>query len=220
MKKSLPILYSFRRCPYAIRSRMTLHYSNIQVEHREVILKNKPSSMLSYSPKGTVPVLVLPDGNVIDESREIIDWALKENDPDDWNMSQGPSICEISVSDDAARHKEIEILIEKNDSYFKQYLDKYKYSDRYPERPQEFYRHKAEEFLSELEYRLSRTDYLLSSKISKADISIFPFVRQFAFVDKIWFDLSEYSFLKRWLESFLQSDLFNAVMVKHKPFEA
>ncbi len=218
MKNSLPVLYSFRRCPYAIRSRMALRYSNIHVEHREVELKSKPLSMLNYSRKGTVPVLVLQDGTVIDESREIITWALKINDPDNWKASGLPLRDGLSKVDTSINDK-MEMLVEKNDNYFKQYLDKYKYSDRYPENTQEFYRHKAEEFLIELENHLSNNLFLFSPKISVADISIFPFIRQFAFVDKVWFDQSKYKYLKIWLEVFLTSDLFNAVMEKHKPFE-
>ncbi|MGI1679072.1 MAG: glutathione S-transferase [Cellvibrionaceae bacterium] len=205
MADTRPILYSFRRCPYAIRARMVLHYSNIDFEHREVVLKNKPLSMLSYSPKGTVPVLVLDGGVVIEESREIIDWSLSESDPDGWGKNL-----------ESTKNQE---LIEANDTSFKYYLDRYKYFERYPNNSQTFYREKAEEFLDTLNSLLKQHAYLSSSKFSVVDVAIFPFVRQFAFVDKAWFDQTEYSYLKQWLENILESDMFSAVMKKYKPWQ-
>ena len=197
----LPILYSFRRCPYAIRARMALFYAGIEVELREVLLRDKPMDMLRVSQKGTVPVLVLPDGNVLDESCVIMHWALDQSDPDQWYFS--------------AKSAELDEIIQNNDSLFKESLDRYKYSDRYPEHTIKYYRAQAEIFLTSLEQKLTATQYLLGPKISLADVAIFPFVRQFSLVDKVWFDASPYPKLRRWLAYFLSVEFFLAVMQKH-----
>ena len=197
----LPILYSFRRCPYAIRARMALHYAGVQFEMREVLLKDKPTSMLAASSKGTVPVLIFPDGQVLDESYDVMRWALEQSDPEHWWVDE--------------LETEVEQLIQWNDGEFKGHLDHYKYFERFPERPMEYYRSQAEEFLMALEQRLSIEKYLLGKTISVADVAIFPFIRQFAFADKNWFDLSPYSNLQSWLTNFLGSDLFVSVMTKH-----
>ena len=198
----LPILYSFRRCPYAIRARMALRYSGIQVALREVILADKPEEMLISSPKGTVPVLILVDGTVIDESLDIMSWAISQNDPDCWAGENGEY------------WQQAQSLIEINDNAFKQSLDQYKYADRFPEYPASHYRLQAEDFIQQLESRLSRQSYLLGQNISVADIAIFPFIRQFAFVDKNWFDQSEYTAVQMWLNGFLALPLFTDIMVK------
>lgn len=197
----LPILYSFRRCPYAIRARMALTYAGVQVELREILLRDKPTAMLTASSKGTVPVLVLPDGSVLDESYDVMRWALSHHDPDHW--------CEATLA------AETNALIEQNDGSFKAHLDHYKYADRYPEHPMEYYRTQAEGFLQILETRLTTTQFLLGEKISIADVGIFPFIRQFAFVDKDWFDRAPYPNLQCWLANFLESDIFLSVMEKH-----
>ena len=196
----LPILYSFRRCPYAIRARMAIAYASITLEMREVALANKPAAMLAISPKGTVPVLQLSD-RVIDESIEVMRWALSQSDPENW----------LAVD----TQQEQSTLIEENDNEFKGWLDKYKYWGRYPEQSQQDYRIKAENFLSTLELRLQQNSYLLGDNICMADIAIFPFIRQFAFVDKPWFDDADYPLVQRWLNQFLQSKLFEQVMEKH-----
>ncbi|MFC1775809.1 glutathione S-transferase [Pseudomonadota bacterium] len=200
IKALKPILYSFRRCPFAIRARMTLNYAALGVELREVLLRDKPPSMLIASPKGTVPILILPDGSVIDESIEVMRWALTRNDPDHW------------WREDMAT--EINTLVEENDLVFKRHLDHYKYADRYPAHPQEFYRDEAEKFLSQLEHRLVLKRYLMDDQLTFPDVAVFPFVRQFAFVDKTWFDQAPYPKLQAWLQSFLDSELFSAVMKK------
>jgi len=199
--EQLPILYSFRRCPYAIRARLAIKVSNVQVELREVVLADKPKEMLACSAKGTVPVLQLVDGTVIDESLDIILWALKQNDPDNG----------LSYS----HYREASSLIEFNDTEFKEQLDHYKYADRFPEQTMETYREKGEEFLQRLEEKLNEHAYLAGDKLSMLDMAIFPFIRQFAYVDKIWFDQSEYKKLQVWLEALLTSPLFNDVMKKH-----
>jgi glutathione S-transferase len=197
------ILYTFRRCPYAIRARLALHASGVTVEIREVTLRDKPASMLEASPKGSVPVLVLPDGRVIDESWDIMQWALHQNDPEVWLGKNG------SHADAAAP------LVTENDTTFKYYLDRYKYADRYLEHTQIHYRSEAEEFLLRLENRLCATRYLLGDTMSIADVAIFPFIRQFAEVDKYWFGQSPYASLQRWLTDFLDSERFAAVMNKY-----
>lgn len=187
---------------------MAIAYSGIEVELREVALSNKPKSMLDYSSKGTVPVLVLPDGTVIDESRDIIHWALSMNDPDQWALKNNHEL--MSVADQ---------LIDENDASFKQALDQYKYHVRHPEQSAEFYRGKGEVFLEKLNNHLSKNECLLGDGMSIADIAIFPFIRQFAFVDKEWFDQTSYVQLQSWLNGFLQSGLFAGVMKKHTLWE-
>ena len=199
----LPVLYSFRRCPYAMRARMALLYSSINVELREVLLKEKPSCMLTISAKGTVPVLLLPNGAVLDQSRDIMLWALNIDDPEHW------------LNEELAAP--INGLIEQNDNQFKTYLDHYKYWERYPAESQQFYRSQAEEFLLLLEQLLQNHRYLLADRITMADIALFPFIRQFAFVDKNWFDRAPYPRLQFWLQAFLESSLFLRAM-KKSPF--
>lgn len=198
MDNTLPILYSFRRCPYAIRARLALKVSQIQVELREVVLANKPPQMLDISPKGTVPVLQLQDGTVIEESRDIMLWALQKNDPQGWLLSLDDGLA----------------LIDFNDNEFKQDLDHYKYADRFPDFPMVSYRKQGEVFLYSLEQKLLAWPYLLGENVSFVDMAIFPFIRQFAFVDKAWFDSSEYKKLQMWLQRLLDSELFSQVMLK------
>ncbi|MFK8010514.1 MAG: glutathione S-transferase [Marinicellaceae bacterium] len=195
------ILYSFRRCPYAIRTRMALSYSNIHYEHREILLKDKPQSMLDFSSKGTVPVLVIKDF-VIDESLDVMLWALKKQDSEDWMLKQ------TRISED-----EILDWINKCDLQFKPILDQYKYSDRHPLSENQ-YREQSLWFLESLESQLKSHKFLLSEKISLADVAIFPFIRQYAFVNKSWFDTNEYVHLQNWLNHWLNSPLFQSVMKK------
>lgn len=203
MNNKFPILYTFRRCPYAIRARLAIKISQTQLELREVVLADKPESMLEVSPKGTVPVLVLQNGTVIDESKDIMHWALKQNDPENW----------LSKDDDIIA--ETDALITLNDNEFKRHLDHYKYADRFPEHPMEYYRQRGEAFLQQLEARLSQHPFLLGDAVSMTDMAILPFIRQFAFVDKPWFDQAPYPHLQSWLENLLASELFNQVMIKH-----
>ncbi len=195
-----PRLYTFRRCPYAIRARLAIQVSGVRVEEIEVKLSDKPAAMLALSPKGTVPVLQLTDGTVIDESLHIMHWALKQHDPDAW----------------LTRHDEhAEALINSNDGDFKAALDRYKYPDRFPEQSQEHYRDvDAAVFLCELELRLLSQRFLCGNDISLADAAIFPFVRQLIAVDADWFSASPYTALMRWHETWRASALFQAVMKK------
>jgi len=187
-----------------MRARMALSYSGITVVLREVILRDMPAALLACSPKGTVPVLVLPDGQVLEESRDIIDWALGIHDPDQWQPVSGNAL-----------HGEISGLVDENDASFKKHLDCYKYAERYPEHSVVYYRAQGELFLFRLEQRLGRHAWLCGERMSVADISIFPFVRQFAHVDKAWFDRAAYPRLQAWLGYFLQSGLFSGVMEKY-----
>lgn len=196
---ALPILYSYRRCPYAMRARMALSYAGISVEIREIALKDKPAHMLQVSPKGTVPVLVLADGQVIDQSLEIMYWALQQRDVDGW------------LSADAVQSQR---LISENDGAFKQNLDRYKYAIRFPEQPVEYYRSAGEQFLAKLELQLQSGDFLFGNTATLADIAIFPFIRQFAAVDHGWFEATDYIKLKSWLQRLVTSALFERVMAK------
>ena len=200
-KNNLPILYSFRRCPYAMRARMAIHASGQKCELREVLLRDKPPSMLEYSPKGTVPVLILQDGYVIDESLDVIDWALNLNDPDDWQRSK-----------DTKKTKE---LIKINDGEFKYHLDRYKYSKRYDNEDPEFHRKKCLKFIESINNELNNSKYIFDDNISYADIVLLPFIRQFRIADIEWFDSLPYDNLKKWLSSFLNSSLLDSIMKKY-----
>ena len=177
---------------------MAIIYAGVAVEIREVELKSKPEHLLAISPKGTVPVLQLSNGRVIEESLDIMHWALAQNDPEHW----------LHVSVEADR------LIKWNDGDFKYYLDRYKYADRYPDFPQKHYREQAEFFLTELEARLRNSRYLCCNDFSIADAAIFPFIRQLGGVDSDWFRASVYLALKKWLEAILVTELFGRVMTQ------
>ena len=202
-----PILYSFRRCPYAIRARLALRVSGIQVELREVVLSDKPAAFLAYSEKATVPVLVVDEQLIIDESLDIMYWALEKNDPEDWLVQE-------SSLQQATEH-----LLDFNDNEFKSHLDHYKYSDRFPENSMEYYREQGEIFLADLEVRLNKTNYLLGPRPTLVDMAIFPFIRQFAYVDKNWFDQSQYTRLQAWLTQLLEGSLFSSVMAKYEQWQ-
>ncbi len=182
---------------------MAIKYAGQSVLLREVMLADKPAEMLACSPKGTVPVLVFPDGQVIDESRDIMSWALSRYDPDHWQLLDPD--CRQQANE----------LIDVNDGSFKQYLDHYKYADRFPEHSAEFYRQQAEVFLQRLDHQLSQYRYLLGEQLSVADVAIFPFIRQFASVDRRWFDDSDYQALRNWLDDMLDWPLFTEVMQKY-----
>ncbi|MDT8283498.1 MAG: glutathione S-transferase [Gammaproteobacteria bacterium] len=198
-----PVLYSFRRCPYCMRAHMALKYCGLKIELREVDLKDYPEQALQISPKATVPVLQLSDGTVIDESWDIVKWALQQNDTDHWS------------GDNNSYLQDAEMLIETNDFSFKEDLDRYKYAERFPEHGKEYYRQACEEFIEELEVMLNENDYLLGKHLSLADIGIFPFVRQFSLVDKNWFQQSPYPKVNLWLNNLTTSALFESVFQKH-----
>ena len=196
----MPILYSYRRCPYAIRARMTLKYASIEYEHREIEFRNKPQAMLLLSPKGTVPVLCV-DGRVLDQSLDIMRWALEKADPDDWRG------VDESIS---------QAWVERNDGPFKVLLDQYKYPNRFPELNQDDVLNSAIDLmLDPMDNLLQSKTYLLGNKISWVDVAIFPFIRQFAAVNPQRFEDMPLTSLKKWLQQHLESELFNAVMDKH-----
>ena len=198
------ILYSYRRCPYAMRARMALQYAGIAVEIREISLRDKPQHMVALSPKATVPVLVLPHETVIDESLAIMFWALNQQDADGW--------LEIDLA--AAK-----ALIQTNDGWFKKALDAYKYAERHPEKTQVEHRAVGEVFLQQLTDLLQHQDGLCGQLLSLADIAIFPFIRQFKGVDSHWFERT-YPDLNNWLTTMTQSDLFNSIMQKNPTYLA
>ncbi|MEO8383882.1 MAG: glutathione S-transferase [Betaproteobacteria bacterium] len=201
-----PILYTFRRCPYAIRARLAILVSGVTVEEREVSLKNKPQAMLDISPKGTVPVLQLADGRVIDESLDIMRWALEMNDPQQWLSHDHDWLVEAAS------------LINENDGSFKQLLDRYKYPARFqttePLLCADHYRDEAGVFLRRLGSRLATQPFLMGAAMSLPDVAIFPFVRQFAAVDKTWFDHTYAGPVAQWLDVLVGSPIFVAVMRK------
>jgi glutathione S-transferase len=203
------VLYSFRRCPYAMRARLAIYAAQLQVELREVVLKDKPADLLSLSPKGTVPVLQLAD-KVLEESLDIMQWALASNDPHHWYQSLSATQLEQSWT-----------LIQHNDTEFKADLDRYKYADRYPEKTELEYREQGEKFLLLLEQQLQQHPAgLICNRLTFADIAILPFIRQFALVDWDWFDASPYPMLRQWLSEFMASAMFASVMQKYPQWHA
>ncbi|MDX9663380.1 glutathione S-transferase [Pseudomonas sp. P5_152] len=195
-------LYSFRRCPYAMRARMALRYSAVPLAIVEVSLKAKPPEMLALSSKGTVPVLST-DGRVIDESLQIMAWALAQNDPEDWLLKDNPVAQSLTAA-----------LIEENDQVFKVSLNRYKYAERYPQHSREHYRSEGEVFLRKLDGLLQQQRYLVADHPSLADIALMPFIRQFAHVDRDGFAQLPYTQLQVWLEGLIESALFTAIMAK------
>lgn len=196
---ALPVLYSFRRCPYAIRARMALCYADVEVAVREVALRDKPQALYAISPKATVPVLQLASGEVLDQSLDIMLWALRQSDPDGW-----------LVAGDLAQAQS---WIALNDGPFKLLLDRYKYSQRHPESSLQAHRERAlDALLYRLDDQLRTSAFLLGPTNSYADVALFPFVRQFALVDKPWFDAMPLPGLQRWLSAWLGCALFASVM--------
>jgi glutathione S-transferase len=189
-----------------MRARLAIVSAQFEVELREVELRNKPESLLLVSPKGTVPVLVLDNGQVLDESLDIMSWALQQNDPEHW--------LETTWLKDART------LIQWNDGEFKYYLDRYKYTDRYPDFSALDYQRQAERFLAELELRLHQNAYLCGDHFSLADAAILPFIRQFAAVDSIWFESAPFPNIQLWLNEFVISNRFKQVMTKYETWKS
>ncbi len=188
---SLPLLYSFRRCPYAMRARLALTYAGIELEHREILLKDKPQEMLDISPKGTVPVLVLPNGTVIEESLDIMHWALKQHDPDHWLIGYNQD------------------LIIQNDTFFKRALDRYKYPNRYPDEDCSGALDICLRFIEKLE------SYISPDHTTLTDIAIFPFIRQFSKVDPERFISLPSPQIHKWLKHHVESSLCVDIMKKY-----
>jgi glutathione S-transferase len=197
---SRPILYSFRRCLYAMRARLALVTSGVEVGLREVRLRDKPAAFLDASPSATVPCLVTGDG-VIDESLDIMVWALRQNDPEGW----------LDMPNEGWE------WIARCDGPFKSALDRSKYTTRYPEADPDRERDKAAAFLRDIEAQL---DGHLFGSPTLADVAILPFVRQFAYIDRNWFDAQDWSSMIHWLDAFLASPEFEAIMPKVAPWRA
>jgi glutathione S-transferase len=197
-----PILYSFRRCPYAMRARMAIWSSGVQVELREVVLRDRPPEMLAASPKGTVPVLCLAGGRVVDESLDIMRWALEINDPEDWLAGDNPA------------------LIATNDGPFKAALDRYKYPHRYDIADATPYRLAGWQILFDLNAKLADKAFLAGENPGLADIAIFPFVRQFAATDQAWFENQSAKALQNWLARLTKSPLFENIMQRFPKWRA
>lgn len=200
-----PVLYTFRRCPWAMRARIALHYAGVQCEVREVHLRNKPVALLEISPKATVPTLVLPNGTVIDESMDIIRYALQYHDPDGWHdadMADAERLLNIAEGD------------------FMKVSHRYKYHDRFPDETLEDNRQKCEKLLlNDFETRLHKNQFLCGEKPSIADVGTFPLIRQFAAVDRAWWHASPYSNIQRWLDLWTKSPHYINVMNKRKPWQ-
>ena len=195
-----PLLYSFRRCPYAIRARMALHYADIQVELQEVALRDKPAALLALSPTGTVPLLVLPDGQLLTQSLDIMLWALAQQDPQAWlprHTAQGMA------------------WVQRNDDCFKPLLDCYKYAQHHPLLSRQAHRARAMAALVEpLDLALRGSPWLAGQSRGLADVALLPFVRQFAAVEPGWFEAQSLPALQTWLKNQLDEALFAAVMLR------
>ena len=207
MINKYPTLYSFRRCPYAMRARLVLRLCKIECIIREISLKEKNTEFLKVSPKATVPVLVLPNGEVLEESLDIIYWSLEQNDP-----------FKLKINNRLAN--ENNKLIELFDTEFKFHLDRYKYSSRYNIQNSKVHRDKAREILVQINTMLKGKNYIGGKNISLLDISILPFVRQFRIADMKWFDNNlGLDNVNKWLNIFLNSDLLASIMTKYKVWE-
>jgi len=212
---TLPVLYSFRRCPYAMRARLALASSGQAYELREVALRSKPPELLAASAKGTVPVLVMPDGTVIDESLDVMRWALHQHDPESW--LQAPPVGPADMPE----------LIAVNDGVFKQHLDRYKYPNRYPHESggdaagfAQSHRAGGAAVLASWQARLGHAPWLMGDRASLADMAVLPFVRQFAHTDAAWFAAQPWPQLQEWLARFEASVLYQGVMQKHLPWQS
>lgn len=201
---TLPVLYSFRRCPYAMRARLAIQSAGLQCRLREVVLRDKPQEILDASPKGTVPVLVLEGGSVVDESLDVMLHALGQNDPESW------------LAPEEGNRSEMLDLIAACDGPFKHHLDRYKYANRYKDEGAvaEDHRKAGSAFLETLNSRLSSRAQLFGERVSLADMAVMPFIRQFANTDRAWFDASPYPALKAWLTAHLESERFKSIMPK------
>tara|TARA_B100001939_G_scaffold344075_1_gene357836 strand:+ start:905 stop:1552 length:648 start_codon:yes stop_codon:yes gene_type:complete len=207
MINKYPTLYSFRRCPYAMRARLALRLCKIECIIREISLKAKNTEFLRVSSKATVPVLVLPNGEVLEESLDIIYWSLEQNDP-----------SKLKVNNQLGR--KTSKLIELFDTEFKFHLDRYKYSSRYNIQNSQVHRDKAREILVQINTMLEGKSYMEGKNISLLDISILPFVRQFRIADMKWFDNNlGLDNVNKWLNIFLNSDLLASIMTKYKVWE-
>ena len=202
---NFPILYSLQNCPYAMRARLALLLSEQTIIIRAITLKNKPQAMLDASPKGTVPVLVLADGTVIEESIDIMHWALQQNDPNNLLAQAQPDTQQAIIA-----------LIQRGDDQFKHPLEQYRAAKRYHRDTELKWRQQCEVFIQELEQRLTDNGFFIGNSVSLADYAFIPFMRQFGRVDRKWFATAPYPKVKAWLSTQLQSQLYARMMNKHQ----
>lgn len=207
MPSALPVLYSFRRCPYAMRARLALVAAGQRCELREVVLRNKPAEMLAASPKGTVPVLLAEDGTVLEQSLDVMLWALRRDDPLRWLQPANGTLQDMLA------------LVATCDDEFKPQLDRYKYPERHADGG-ETARERGAAFLRDLEARLARSPQLAASHATLADAAVMPFVRQFAMVDQAWFDSQPWPRLQAWLSGWTASGIFERAMHKYAPWKS
>lgn len=201
------ILWSFRRCPYAMRARLAIAASGIGVQLREILLRDKPAAFIAASPKATVPVLVADDGQVLEESRDIMFWALGQHDPDNWL---------------ACWHEDkagVEAFLDELDGSFKTHLDRYKYDSRYEGEDAIQHRTAGAVFLAQIDGRLAAQPAISGPAAGLMDYASLPFVRQFRIADPAWFDQQDWPYLHKWLQDFLAADRFAAIMTKYAPWQ-
>lgn len=212
--QTLPILWSFRRCPYAMRARMALWICGHRVEIREILLRDKPDAFLSISRDKTVPVLVCTDGTILQESRDIIFWACEHSDAGQSLLAQF-----------ADNSQDNSLFLDRLEGEFKTSLDRYKYSARYTDDPAEAaeskyeHRDKASQFIWEIEKMLAAQPYISGGEAGIVDIATWPFIRQFRIADPGWFDAQKWGRVQKWLNGFLNSELFAQIMHKYAPWQ-
>ena len=213
-ENNAPILWSFRRCPYAMRARLAIQSSGCKVLLREILLRDKPEDFIADSAKATVPVLRLPDGQVIDESLDVMRWALAQNDPENWR-----DVLTTAPEDSQA-------FLDELDGRFKSTLDRYKYASRYVKSPEDdgadealLHRSIGVEFLQRIDAKLAKQPFLSGQKQGFLDFACLPFIRQFRIADPKWFDGQDWPYLQPWLQNFLQSERFAAIMKKYDPWK-
>lgn len=201
------ILWSFRRCPYAMRARLAIAVSGIEVELREILLRDKPEAFRAASAKATVPVLQCGDGKILEESRDIMFWALEQSDPQDW------------LAPWRRDQQQVKTFLERLDGSFKTHLDRYKYASRFDPEEATANRDAGAEFLGEIDQTLSHQPTLSGDRAGIMDYASLPFVRQFRIADENWFDAQSWPHLHEWLQQFLQSQAFAAIMQKYPPWQ-
>jgi len=214
MTADLLLLYSFRRCPYAMRARLALAASGQVCTLREIDLKSRPSQLYEISPKATVPVLQLPDGVVLEQSLAIMEWTLRNSDPERWLQSTHSDPQQVLAPLDFDPKTMPEFMV-ACDTEFKFHLDRYKYASRYPGTDATQHRSEAAKFLLRLQRCLLGQPFLSGRTFGLVDAAVAPFVRQFALADRAWFDDQEWPQLRKWLADFLQSNRFQKIMHKY-----
>ena len=202
-----PILWSFRRCPYAMRARLAVAASGITVELREILLRDKPDAFVAASAKATVPVLVQTDGTILEESRDIMFWALGQNDPENWLACWHQDKAKVTA------------FLDELDGPFKTHLDRYKYDSRYEGEDAITHRSAGAAFLQRIDSILATQPWLSGGAAGLMDYASLPFIRQFRIADPDWFDHQPWPHLHPWLQGFLDAAQFAAIMTKYTPWQ-